>query len=124
MNSLVWNRIAAQRYLNDFPLPTTFTWPHKDGGERPVHPVHAQVLGWGKWLAETPNYPGLFELIVDILNDKAVREDPGDGVWLAAQLTELRTKHEKSLSPSTAALAHRIRPFVGAPEQPELFKTS
>ena len=119
MSTPVWTREAAKRYLNDFPLPTDFRWPHTDGGERSVWPVHSVLTGgYGKWLSETPNFKGLFELIVEILNDQAVLSDPGDGIWMAAQLRILRDKHEAKLEPSTAPLAHRLRPFVSYVSQP------
>ena len=121
MNAL-WTREAAKRYLNDFPLPETFRWPHTDGGERPVQPVHLAVTGYGKWLAETPAFPGLFELVVDVLNDTALTADPGDGEWLAAELNSLRAKHGKNLPGMPGKpLAHRLRPMVGAPLQLSLF---
>lgn len=49
-------------FLSACPLPASFTWPHRDGGERVVMPSHSTLKGgYGKWLRETPYFPGLFE---------------------------------------------------------------
>jgi len=118
MNAL-WHRDATMRYLNDFPLPRDFKWPHRDGGEHIVQPSHEQVIGYGKWLRETPYFPGLFELLHDILD--AAPDTLGDGHWLAAQVTALRAAHEHELTgPSARSLAHRLRPFALGIQQPTL----
>jgi hypothetical protein len=106
-----WTSNATMRYLNDFPLPRWLCWPHRDGGEQPVRPSHEKVIGFGKWLRETPYFPGLFELIDDLLD--AEPDELGGSEWLARKLTELRAKHEKNLTPSPRPLAHRLRPFAG-----------
>lgn len=62
-----WSREDTQRYLTANPLPSDFTWNHRDGGRRPVVPVYRIRGGFGKWLRETPYFPGLFELIHETL---------------------------------------------------------
>ena len=112
-----WTRDATMRYLNDNPLPADFTWPHRDGGERPVRPSHTMVEGYGKWLRETPYFPGLFELVHDILDQAEALSDAG---WLAAEIRGLRTKHNLKADPGREALAHRLRPLVWRRDQAEL----
>lgn len=58
-----WTREDTRDYLAMYPLPSGFVWPHRDGGKRPVQPVYQVSGGYGKWLWETPYFPGLFELI-------------------------------------------------------------
>lgn len=113
-----WNLDATMRYLNGNPLPADFTWPHRDGGERPVRPAHSMVIGYGKWLRETPYFPGLFELIHDFLD--AVPGEIGDAEWLAHELQALRRTAALLPDPAREALAHRLRPYVWRREQQEL----
>ncbi len=61
-------------YLAANPLPADFAWFHRDGlptdptkGLRPVLPSYRIHAGYGKWLHDTPYFPGLFELIHDLL---------------------------------------------------------
>lgn len=71
-----WTDDDVMRWLDDFPLPADFTWTRtdrvKDTGEKiltpntPVRPSHHGVA-YGKWLRETPYFPGLFERIRDII---------------------------------------------------------
>jgi hypothetical protein len=58
-----WSREDTRDFLTANPLPSDFVWPHRDGGKRPVQPVYRVTGGYGKWLSETPYFPGLFELI-------------------------------------------------------------
>lgn len=63
-----WTPDRTERYLNAFPLPEGFTWLDRNGHWKPVRPAHAERIlevqrTYGKWLAETPYFPGLFELI-------------------------------------------------------------
>ena len=93
-----WDRAATRAYLDANPLPPTFTWKHRDGGQRPVHPSHKQVTGYGKWLHETPYFPGLFELIHGILAlSDAHTKTVGDAVWLAAELERRRPAEQPPL---------------------------
>jgi hypothetical protein len=65
-----WSREDTQRYLTANPLPSDFTWKHRDdlrGQRRPVVPSYRIRGGFGKWLRETPYFPGLFELVHEIL---------------------------------------------------------
>lgn len=112
------------RYLNACPLPDTFRWPHRDGGERPVQPSHSMVDGYGKWIRETPYFPGLFELIHDFID--ALPDTPGaigDGEWLAAELTKLRSTAALTTSPQSEHLAHRLRPLVWVRNQQDFLQT-
>ena len=81
-----WTKSDSRTYLDANPLPLTFLWPDDTGKARAVHPSHQSVTSYGKWLAETPYFPGLFELIHTILVNAP---DLGDAAWLAAEL-ELR----------------------------------
>ena len=63
MSAEPWTRDATMRYLNEYPLPRDFKWPHRDGGWREVWPTHRAITAYGKWLRETPYFQGLFELI-------------------------------------------------------------
>lgn len=91
----VWTKDHTQEYLDWNPLPVGFKWPHRDfrdqadGGLRDVQPSHKQVTGYGKWLRETPYFPGLFEVAHRIL---AEAPDLGDAEWLAAELTTRRPR--------------------------------
>lgn len=114
-----WDQDCTMRYLNQEPLPPDFTWPHRDGGERTVWPVHTAVIGYGKWLRETPYFPGLFELIHEIA-DRATDELP-DGPALAAQLNDLRKKHPEIKSIPGNSIAHQLRRLLPLPGQATLF---
>ena len=107
------------RYLNECPLPDAFKWPHRDGGEREVQPVHKAVIGYGKWLRETPYFPGLFELIHEIL-DRAPA-DIGAGEWMADELKALRKKHPDVNERPGDSLAHQLRRRLPITGQPTLF---
>jgi hypothetical protein len=89
-----WSRDDTMKYLNANPLPRTFRWTHRDGGEREVQPAHRAVTGYGKWLRETPYFQGLFELIHAILE---MKEELGDAVWLVEEIRAklLREDQEK-----------------------------
>lgn len=60
-------------YLDENPTPVDFEWFHRDKGPggKPVlavvRPKYAIKGGFGKWLHDTPYFPGLFELIHDLL---------------------------------------------------------
>jgi hypothetical protein len=71
-----WTDDDVMRWLDDFPLPMDFTWTRvdrtKDTKEKiytpntAVRPSHHGVA-YGKWLHDTPYFPGLFEEIRDII---------------------------------------------------------
>jgi hypothetical protein len=96
MSANGWTRDATMRYLNANPLPASFRWTHRDGGERAVQPSHRLVTGYGKWLRETPYFQGLFELIHDLLEQVS---EVGDGEWLAAEIMKRRTLREQEKLP-------------------------
>jgi hypothetical protein len=92
-----WSKDDSQAYLKANPLPVEFRWPHRDhrdapdGGLRPVQPAHKSVESYGKWLRETPYFPGLFELAHEIL---AAAPDLGDADWLASELSARRSRKD------------------------------
>jgi hypothetical protein len=89
-----WTDEDVMRWLDDFPLPADFTWTRvdrtKDTKEKietpntPVRPAHHGVA-YGKWLRETPYFPGLFERARDII--RAIPE--GKTLPTAEQLAEM-----------------------------------
>ena len=105
-SSLSWTLDCTMRLLNGLSLPKDFTWPHRDGGEQTVWPRHSAVVGYGKWLRETPYFPGLFELAHDILVD-APEEVTTD--WLPGRLRALRAKLEQEPRMGGESLAHMLR---------------
>jgi len=62
-----WSPENTQAYLSESPLPASFTWRHREGYEAPVVPSYRLTGGYGKWLRETPYFPGLFEEIHGVL---------------------------------------------------------
>jgi hypothetical protein len=89
-----WTLDSTMEYLNEYPLPADFKWPHRDGGLRVAWPVHRVFTGYGKWLRETPYYQGLFERCHRIC-EKA--EQIGDGVWLAGEIAKTLEQEKKDL---------------------------
>jgi hypothetical protein len=92
-----WTHTHTRAWLSAYPLPADFTWPDRDGQTRPVLPSHRSLSGgYGKWLHETPYFPGLFELAHEIL-----RRAPADAVltpeWLANELKLTREINTKTL---------------------------
>ena len=90
-----WSHVATRRWLAANSLPADFQREDRYGKKRPVQPSHAQ--DYGKWLAETPYFPGLFEEIHEILSletrldpeDKSPAWDVSTGaVWLVEKLAE------------------------------------
>ncbi len=68
-----WTHADTMAYLDDNALPVDFQWFHKNKSPD-GKPLLAVVLpkyrisgGFGKWLHDTPYFPGLFELIHDLL---------------------------------------------------------
>lgn len=104
-----WTDDDVERWLTHFPLPADFTATRvdrvKDTGEKihtpdtPVRPAHLGVA-YGKWLRETPYFPGLFERIRDIIRAIPVGGRLPTPDELAAQLRQ---------------------PAPQPPEQPSLF---
>lgn len=90
-----WTDDDVMHWLNDFPLPADFRWTKvertkdKERIETPdslVLPSHRGV-DYGKWLRETPYFPGLFEQIRDIIFASDVLPTPEE---LAEKLYKLR----------------------------------
>lgn len=116
-NSGPWTRDATMRYLNARPLPRTFMWPHRDADDnkdRPVWPVHGSVIGYGKWLREVPYFPGLFELVHDVL---AAAPDEFNAEWLPFELQRVREKFANEPARAGEHLAHKIRRLMPAANQ-------
>lgn len=86
--------LDTRSYLDANPLPLDFLWPDDTGHARPVRPRHATVTSYGKWLEETPYFPGLFEEIHGILLHA---RDLGDATWLAAELLRRRPPLQSDL---------------------------
>lgn len=94
-----WNDDDVERWLNDFPLPADFRWTRtdrtKDTKEKIltpdtlVMPSHRGV-SYGKWLRETPYFPGLFEMVRDIIQALPEGANLPTPEELAARLIELR----------------------------------
>jgi len=97
-----WTRDCTMQYLNRFPLPPTFKWEHRDGGQRIVQPSHRNVTGYGKWLRETPYFKGLFELIHAVLSSAPeYTEDFGEPEWLAEEISKMKLRVEQEKLPLT-----------------------
>jgi hypothetical protein len=71
-----WTEDDVIRWLNDNPLPADFRWTRVDRNRETkaktyspgtvVLPSHRGLL-YGKWLRETPYFPGLFEKVRDVI---------------------------------------------------------
>ena len=82
-----WSLDDTMHYLTANPLPADFHWPHRDfpaARPQPVHPKNRIHYGYGKWLRETPYFPGLFERIHGIII--AAGSDLPDPETIAAEL--------------------------------------
>lgn len=86
--------LDTRTYLDANPLPINFDWPDDEGRPRPVRPRHTSVTSYGKWLEETPYFPGLFEEIHSILLHA---RELGDADWLAAELLRRRPPLQSDL---------------------------
>lgn len=85
-----WSQTDSRDWLTAFPLPVEFTWIDRDRVERAVLPSHRNLKGgYGKWLAETPYFPGLFELCHGILQ-RAPNTQPLTPEWIAEELQKYR----------------------------------
>jgi hypothetical protein len=86
--------VQTEGWLNDYPLPCEFVWLDRYGKARRVLPTYRIKGGYGKWLRETPYFPGLFEEIHHI-----IALTPSDTVmtpeWLATQLDARRPRGEQ-----------------------------
>jgi hypothetical protein len=65
---MTWTKEHTQAWLTGNPLPAGLRWHHRDGGVRTVTPRYRLTAGYGKWLRETPYFPGLFEAVHEILS--------------------------------------------------------
>jgi len=88
-----WRDIQTEGFLTENPLPADFQWPDRYGKSRAVLPTYRISGGYGKWLHETPYFPGLFELIHNLL---ARAPDDAGMDWLIARLDEHRPRGEQS----------------------------
>lgn len=85
-----WTQSDTREWLTAFPLPVEFRWVDRDDVERAVLPSHRTLKGgYGKWLHETPYFPGLFELCHGILQ-RTPRDQPLTPEWLAEELQKYR----------------------------------
>lgn len=91
---LSWTHADTIEYLRTNPLPADFVWRHHDGENAEVKPTYS-IKNYGKWLAETPYFPGLFELIHDLLFSAGSKLP--DTATLVAQLTAIRKEREGQL---------------------------
>jgi hypothetical protein len=89
-----WEHAQTRRYLDANPLPVDFTWPDNQGDERPVRPRHTSVSSYGKWLQETPYFPGLFEMIHRVLVNAP---ELGGSDWIAGELNQRRPAKQEKL---------------------------
>jgi hypothetical protein len=64
-----WTHADTMAWLNENPLPIDFHWTHRDAPDGPPQLVlpKYRVTSYGKWLRETPYFPGLFEDIHNLL---------------------------------------------------------
>lgn len=104
-----WTDDDVMRYLDDWPLPADFTWTRvdiaKDTKEKiltpdtAVRPKHHGVA-YGKWLRETPYFPGLFERVRDVI--RAIPIGVGAKMPTPEELADLvrRPPEEKSTQPT------------------------
>lgn len=86
-----WSEIQTEGWLTEFPLPADFTWADRYGVERPVLPKYKISGGYGKWLHETPYFPGLFEHIHAIIA-RASAEQELTPEWIVEQLAAYRVR--------------------------------
>ncbi len=89
-----WKPADTIEYLRLNPLPADFVWRHNNGENATVKPTY-NVANYGKWLAETPYFPGLFELIHDLLFSAGSRLP--DTLTLTAQLAAIRKERDGQL---------------------------
>jgi hypothetical protein len=90
-----WDAANTRRFLDKNPLPLDFTWVDQDGDERPVRPRHTSVTSYGKWLQETPYFPGLFEIVHRVLVNAPLL---GGAEWLVEELNQRRPPKQEKLS--------------------------
>ena len=91
LEDLAWTPEDTKEYLDANPLPIGFTWKHKDGGLRAVHPSYS-VASYGKWLRETPNFQGLFEEIHRVIVQAGAKLPSIEQV--AAELVRRHPQHD------------------------------
>lgn len=103
-----WTDDDVMRWLNDYPLPADFTWTRvdrtkdtKEKIETPdtlVLPAHRGVA-YGKWLRETPYFPGLFEMVRDIIQGLPEGAALPSPEQLAEQLKARQSRPPETLFP-------------------------
>lgn len=91
-----WTAVQTEGWLTEYPLPVGFTWPDRYGKPRAPMPSYRLKGGYGKWLRETPYFPGLFERCHEIL-----LKAPDDALltpeWLAEELNKQRAEQTATL---------------------------
>lgn len=93
-----WTKDDTADYLAANPLPVDFRWKHRDGTLQVVHPSYRTSGGYGKWLRETPYFPGLFEEIHDVIVEAGARlPDIDEIARLLTAERELRAKNDEPL---------------------------
>lgn len=66
----VWSKNSTIKYLNEEGLPPGLVWENWEGVKEEVKPwFDAKQIG--RWLSETPRFPGLFESIHQHLAERA-----------------------------------------------------
>lgn len=96
LDAAAWTQASTRAFLTAYPLPTDFRWRDRDGVTRAVLPTYALKGGYGKWLQETPYFPGLFEECHDLLL-RAPADVAISGEWLAAELLKRRAPEPLAL---------------------------
>lgn len=66
IKATTWAPEDTVEYLKFNPFPVDFFWKNREGKVVPVQPTYS-IINYGKWLKETPYFPGLFELVHDLL---------------------------------------------------------
>lgn len=99
-----WTKDDTEAFLTEFPLPASFTWPGKDGKALAVCPKYTLHGGYGKWLRETPYYPGLFDAVHTVLatDDAAL----GDEAVMLRALERARSERRDAHARAQAGTAN------------------
>ncbi len=82
-----WASTETEAWLSKHPLPDSFRWP-VNGQLVTVRPVHSLRGSFGRWVRETPYFPGLFDACHTVLaagRGQEIRE----GADLAARLQSM-----------------------------------
>lgn len=100
-----WTLDLTEAWLTEYGLPVEFRWTRTDKNfdgsmtSTPgavVLPQYQIKKGYGFWLRTTPYFPGLFELVHQILD----RWPEADAMPSAEAMAELLKKHAEKNSPT------------------------